>query len=196
MWEAILDGLTAEEAQRLGEIHANQLPLHALVAAAQTNWGEYGVNITIELTSEELQVNLVGWNAPQAELLESWLAPAGTVRPGDYDDLELAVFRRRPYNYAQKGTGKQPWWQKEHFKLADRRPAAELAGRRLSDLTSEWRDDPDPAWEKLSYHLRRAWPRAAAVAAGPALIPELVDAVRVSLPLLAEINPVFVKGVA
>ena len=31
MWEAIIDSLTADEAQRLGEIHANQLPLDAAV---------------------------------------------------------------------------------------------------------------------------------------------------------------------
>lgn len=196
MWEAILDGLKPNEAQRLGEIHANQLPLEATVAAAQTNWGESGVNITIELTAEELQVNLVGWNAPQAELFEGWLAPAGIVRSDVGDKLELTVFRRRPHNYSHKGSGKTSWWQKERFELAERRPLVELAGKPLHDLTVGWREDPDPAWEKLSYHLRRAWPRPVAVAAGPRLVPELVDAVRVLLPLLAQINPRSSTGAA
>lgn len=196
MWEVILNGLAPDETQRLGEIHANQLPLDATVAAAQTNWGEPGVNITIELTAEELQVNLVGWNAPQAELLEGWLAPAGAVRSGDFEGIELAVFRRRPYNYAQKGTGKKSWWQKELFELSDRRPLGELAGKSFADLKDKWHAEPDPAWEKLSYHLRRAWPRAAAVAAGPELIPEVVEGVRALLPLLAQINPESAKGVA
>src|SRR4051794_33704259 len=146
MWEAILEGLTADEAERLGEIHANQLPLDATVAAAQSNWGEPGVNITIELTADDLQVNLVGWNAPQAGLLETWLAPGGSVRSDGVDGLELAVFRRRPYNHAQKGTGKQSWWQKELFELAERRPLAEIAGEPLTELTAGWREDPDPAW--------------------------------------------------
>lgn len=197
MWEAILERLAPDEAQRLGEIHANQLPLDATVAAAQTNWGEYGVNITIELTPDELQVNLVGWNAPQAELLQAWLAPDGHVRSdAAIENLELAVFRRRPYNYAQKGTGKKSWWQKERFEPADRQPVGELAGKPLAALAAGWRDDADPSWEKLSYHLRRAWPRTAAVAAGPDLVPELVETVRALLPLLAQINPTFPDALA
>ena len=190
MWEAILEGLTPDEAHCLGEIHANQLPRHATVAAAQTNWGENGVNITVELTADELQVNLVGWNASQAALLEAWLAPTGVFRSDAVlDDLELAVFRRRPYNYSKKGTGKESWWQKELFELADRRAAAELTGEPLAKLMSEWRLDADSAWEKLSYHLRRAWPRTEAVAAGVDLVPELVETVRLLLPLRDQVNP-------
>jgi hypothetical protein len=189
--------LAPDEAQRLGEIHANQLPLDATVAAAQTNWGEYGVNITIELTPNELQVNLVGWNAPQAELLQAWFAPDGHVRSdAAIENLELAVFRRRPYNYAQKGTAKKSWWQKERFEPADRQPVGELAGKPLAALAAGWRDDADPSWEKLSYHLRRAWPSTAAVAAGPDLVPDLVETVRALLPLLAQINPTFPDALA
>ena len=189
MWEAIFDRLNPDEVQRLGEIHLNQLPIDAAVAAAQTNWGEPGVNITIELTADELQLNVVGWNAPQAALLEQWLAPSGHVRSDAGDaDLELAVFRRRPYNYAQKGTGKKAWWQKEHFELAERRYLATLAGASLAELVQRWRADPDPGWEHLAYHVRRGWPRSAAVSEGTNLVPELVDTVRVLLPLLAAIN--------
>lgn len=188
MWEAILEGLTADEAERLGEIHANQLPLDATTAAAQTNWGEDGVNITIELTADELQVNVVGWTAPQAGLVEAWLAPTGRVRSDNVEDLELAVFRRRPYNYDEKGSGKRSWWQKERFELVDRKPFAELAGQPRRELEASWRNDPDPTWEKLSYHLRRAWPRPVAVASGSTLVPELTDAVRALLPLLDQIN--------
>lgn len=189
MWEAIREGLRPDEAQKLGEIHANQLPLDATGAAAQTNWGEHDVNITIELTSDELQVNLVGWNAPQAKMFEAWLAPGGHIRcDAAVEDFELAVFRRRPHNHAQKGTGKKAWWLKVQLAPPDRQPLGELAGKPLAALVEGWRHDADPNWEKLSYHLRRAWPRATAVAEGPDLVPQLVETVRVLLPLLAQIN--------
>lgn len=190
MWEAIFERLQTEEVEQLGEIHVNQLPLDATVAAAQTNWGESGANITIELTPAELQLNVVGWKVPQAALLESWLAPDGHIRSDLKDtDLELAVFRRKPYNYAQKGTGKKAWWQKEHFELAERRPLADLAGSAFEELTARWRVDRDPGWEHLAYHVRRAWPRATASEDGDALVPDLVKTVQVLVPLLAQINP-------
>jgi hypothetical protein len=188
-WEAILEQLDPADIRRLGEIHSGQVALDATAAATQTNWGEEGVNLTVELTAEELQVNLVGWTDDQAQLLEGWIAPTGDVQPrNEFAAYELAVFRRRPHNYAQKGTGKKPWYQKELFEPAGRRSLGELAGHPIAELAQEWRAEPDPAWEKLAYHVRRAWPRAEVIERGADLVPELVASIRQLLPLLDEIN--------
>lgn len=189
MWEAIFEALTPDEASALGEIHTNHLSLEDSAAAAQTNWGEPGTNITIELTKNEIQVNLVGWNADQAEALEAWLAPGGGVgSTSGLDEYELVVFRRRPYNYTLKGQGKRPWYQKETYHLSDRQPLSALRQKQLRELRSQWREEPDPAWEKLAYHVRRAWPRDQAVTDGAGLVPEMVQAIRELMPVVKQIN--------
>lgn len=189
MWEAIFEALPPDEVDALGEIHTNQLSLEDSAAAAQTNWGEHGANITIELTKNELQVNLVGWKADQADALEAWLAPGGVVgSTSDLDEYELVVFRRRPYNYALKAQGKRPWYQKETYHLCDRQPLSALRERKLQKLRSQWREEPDPAWEKLAYHVRRAWPRDQAVTDGAGLVPEMVQAIRELMPVVKQIS--------
>ena len=188
-WDSILKKLGPEKTGLLGEIHPAQVPMDAQQAAAQTNWGEKGVNITIELSADELWINLVGWTNERARLIETWIAPLGSVRQDPrLDPFELAVFRRRPHNYAQKDTGKRPWYQQETYHFVVRTPLKELAGKSWSKLTSAWRTEADEAWEKLAYHIRKAWPRGAILADQSKLEPEMASAVDQLLVLMRDIN--------
>ena len=193
-WDAIFEALTPAEVAALGKIHTNPLRRDDSNATAQANWlpepeRSRRTNISIELTSSELQVNLVGWKVDQAQMLEAWLAADGIVGSKDaLDAYELVVFRRRPYNYASKDQGKQPWYQQETYHLSDRQRLSAIAGQRLQDLKAHWRSEPDPAWEKLAYHVRRAWPRVQVLEQGAALVPEMVECVRELMPIVQRIN--------
>ena len=72
--------------------------------------------------------------------------------------------------------------------LADRQRLSAIRAERLHHLDGHWRSEPDPAWEKLAYHVRRAWPRAQAVEQGAALIPEMVESIRELMPIVRRIN--------
>ena len=195
VWEAICEALTAEEVAALGEIHTNPLGLDDPNAVAQANWESEerdSTNISIELTSSELQVNLVAWTVAPARMLEAWFAPDGIVGAKDgLDAYELVVFRRRPSNYDRKGTGKSAQYRPERrnqIERADQQRLSAVLGQRLQDLRADWRSDPDEKWEKLAYHVRRAWPRAQVVKQGVALIPELVESIRELIPVVQRIN--------
>lgn len=142
----------------------------------QTNWDEECVNLTLELTQDELEINVVGWKEPQANAFAVWLAPSGVIRSIDAP-LELVVYRRLPANLAAKGTAKKPWYQRATSVQAARDPIRDLAGRRLDDHLAACRNDSDPAWEKLAFHLRGAWPAQAVVARADAIVDAVVPMV-------------------
>jgi len=114
----------------------------------------------------------VAWNAEQADALDAWLASSGVVGSASGLEDEFVVFRRRPYNYALKGQGKRTWYQKETYHLSNRPSPATRA--EPSGASPQWRDESDPAWEKLAYHVRRASPRDQAVKWGAGLVGEMV----------------------
>lgn len=189
---AIPECLRSDELLLLGEIdRPNQLPMNAHVAAMFSNRGESDhVNVCIELTPCQLQVNLVGWTQSQAKRLADSLAPppARTIRSEALaEDLELAVFRRRP-------EGDKRWNRgvKEIFEQMPCHRVADLAGKPINEVLDEqpeeWRTDPDSRWVFPAYHLRRAWPRDYVVGIGSRIVPEVAEAVRGFLPLLGQIN--------
>jgi hypothetical protein len=189
VWQLVRERLSEQETHLLGEIHAGQLGLNDTMAHAQTNWMESGVNLTVELIAEELQLNLVGWSADQAPALERWLTDDGRVRPFvSLADWELVAFRRRPANYASRTATSRPFWRRQLFTQVARLRLSELARRDLAQLKATWRQDSDDSWEKIGYHLRRAWPRDHVVALGPSLVAELADDVRLLLPISGEVN--------
>jgi hypothetical protein len=198
LWAAILEPLNPAEVDALEPIHINPLGPDDPNVVAQANWEpdedvrDRRTNISIELRSCELQVNLVGCKVEQARMLEAWLAPDGIVGPKDgLDDYELVVFRRRPYNYGRKDQGKRPWWRREtpeSRQPVDRQRLSAIRGQRLQDLRAQWRSEPDAKWEKLAYAVQRRWRRAQVVEQGPALIPELVESIRELMPAVQRIN--------
>ncbi len=64
----------------------------------------------------------------------------------------------------------------------------DLSGSRPQGTRRQAKGLPDEKWEKLAYHVRRAWRRAHVVQHGAALIPELVESVRELIPVVHRIN--------
>ncbi|MBV9416863.1 MAG: hypothetical protein JO363_17910 [Solirubrobacterales bacterium] len=195
-WEAIRERLTQDESTALGLIHTNPLAWEDSHAVAQANWEpedrrQGRTNISIELWSDRLEVDLVGWTVNQAKLFEAWLAPRGIVGPEDrLDKYELSVWRRHPYNYDRKGDERPRYRPEtpETYELATRLPLSAIRGQRIQTLLAQWRSEPDDAWEKLAYHLRRSWPRAQVVKQGTGLVPEMVDSVRELIPVVQRMS--------
>lgn len=172
-WTSVVERIPADVRTALGDVHVNNLPLDASAAAAQTHWGDSTVNLTIEVTAEELQLNIVGWKEPLAQRLFAWLAPGGTIRQST-SPLELVIYRRHPRNLRAVLTqSKKPWFQRETSELAARDSLHDLAGQSLSAHLKACRTELPPASEKLAVHLRRSWPAAVAVVAGGDLADEI-----------------------
>lgn len=186
-WEAVFDELEPREIEALGEIHVGQLGPEDVSGWAQTNRGAGGVNLTIELWPGELQVDLVAWVVPDATPFERWLTDrGGTQARRELEGFELVVFKRR----AHEGPSGNPYWQRETFEELGRVSATEIDSRVGWETLSSWEAALDPEWEKLAYHLRRAWPREQVAARGQELVPDLVAAVKRLVPLIRQINKV------
>lgn len=104
LWERVFEALTPAERQRLGAIHAGRFGRTRDPAWAQTNRGESGANLTVELNARELQLNLVGWDAAQAHAVKSWVeGPGRTEIPSG---AELVVWERQ----AKRARSGKPFW--------------------------------------------------------------------------------------
>ena len=140
----------------LGEVRVGNLSEGAGHAWAQSN-GEASFdlpNLTIEMDSSELNLNVVGGFDRQAECLESWLLNSETssLSPTGF---ELAVFCRT----AKGGQpGKKIVWQGAAWKkLIDGIPLAELTPTALSKRLAEWRKPLDHRKQRLGFMLRKTW---------------------------------------
>jgi hypothetical protein len=182
-WDAVMARLSDTQRAALGRPRMGTLEFDEVSAWIQTHDGTDGTNLTVELWGDDLQLDLVAWRVPQAELFRTWLArrdAPDTLRA--LADFTVVVFVRRAVSDA---TGK-PFWRRETFNEVARVSVSHPAALRATIASLD--RDLDPRWEKLAFHLRHSWPRQRAVAAGPALVDDLAPRLIALAPLVAEIN--------
>jgi hypothetical protein len=179
-WQRVLELMDDEDAAWLGTIEAGKLPRGATHAWAQTNRGQPGTNLTLELSTEELQFNLVGWNNAQAQRLASWLV----AHAADAPDLQLVIHERR----AQPDHKGAPFWMHATHTIPKTLTPEEVRAGDLARWLESWQRGADHSWIRLAYHLRHAWPRDAVLARGQTLAAEIASLATQSLPLLQAIN--------
>lgn len=183
LWKAVMPRLTPEEQHVLGEIRVGNLKETDDRVWAVTNWGEDGVNFTFELAPNQLELDLVAWNAHQADRFEKWLASSqGHASLDQVTGFELVVWRRR----AMKSKSGTPFYmhatntEVESFSL----PAPTDLLQRLKGFRADCERD----WELLAYHLRKSWPREEVLDLQEHLVDEAVTSLKSAIPVLAEIN--------
>jgi hypothetical protein len=184
LWERVLHDLPGREAETLRPIHIGRLSLNHGIAWSQTNRGQAGANFTVELNADELQLNLVGWNEPQARAVEHWLLGQGAALRAALGATELVVFERR----ARRDSRGLPFWKNSEQAEVGRFDPGQVAAGLFSRWQNQWLAGADTRWTKLAYHVRRSWSRRETVALGEQLVPEVVLGVHRLLPLLRAIN--------
>jgi hypothetical protein len=187
LWEAVLASMPEKDAARLGAIHVGQLGLSDDHAWAQTNHGEEDkINLTLELSTRGLQLNLVGWQVDCAQRVQRWLEGEGSKTLVGFKGYEVVLHMRRPKNYGKRDEGARAWWQREVVSEVERiaADAGETKLRALTECTKSW----DSRWEKPGFHLRRAWSRQEATAAKLELVTEVSTEVERLMPLLRELD--------
>lgn len=179
-WERVLDLMPDDDAKWLGTPEAGKLPRRETHAWAQTNRGQHGTNLTLELGADELQLNLVGWNAHQAMRLATWL----TTHPERTPDLELVVYERR----ARPDNKGAPFWMHAQNTVCQRFAPEEVRAGAFGPWLEGWQHDADAKWTRLAYHLRRSWTRDQVLDRGEALAGEIGTLASQTIPLLRDIN--------
>ncbi len=181
LWNLLRDGLSDADSKLLGEIYAGQLDANQNHAWAQTNKDDEHqdvVNLTLELTAMDLQLNLVGGTTPQREQLERWIKPIGSKFWNTHPDWELVVFiRRAPGEGFFIGA---PWEEQARYS------ADEVIKKGFVSIRSTHGFGLDSAKKRLAYHLRRSWLRDEALDAGNQLVPMLASSVQDILPDLRQ----------
>ncbi len=184
LWEEVLKLLPDGDREDLREIHVGQLGL-ANTAHAQTNWRKRGVNLTTELYSNELQVNMVGWLQDEARRFKHWLvSDGGQRRLKELTDHQLVVYCRQAGNIDKRESGAKPWFQRERVRPLGSSAAGEASREWISSLL----DQVDECWEKSAFHLRRTWSKDDVLAEGKGIAREVTDEVERLLPRVREIN--------
>ncbi len=184
LWEEVLKLLPDGDREDLREIHVGQLGL-ANTAHAQTNWRKRGVNLTTELYSNELQVNMVGWLQDEARRFKHWLvSDGGQRRLKELTDHQLVVYCRQAGNIDKRESGAKPWFQRERVRPLGSSAAEEASREWISGLL----DQVDERWEKSAFHLRRTWSKDDVLAEGKGIAREVTDEVERLLPRVREIN--------
>jgi hypothetical protein len=180
LWTAIRAELSDPDSRLLGEIYAGPLESGSDNAWAQTNRDDEHqdvVNLTLELTAEELQLNLVGSTTPQREQLENWLRAAGSAFWRAHPEWELVVFIREA-----RGKG---FWMKAPWRWVARYSADEMSKKGIVSVRSKHGFGLDPDKERLAYHVGRRWARTE-VESNAELLATLTRAVQEVLPALRQ----------
>jgi hypothetical protein len=180
VWERVLELMPSDDAARLGAVEAGRLPTGSTHAWAQTNRGQAGTNLTLELHADELQFNLVGWNDAQARRLEAWLLDHAAETP----DLDLVVYQRR----AKRDHKGAPFWMHATAEIPVTFTAQHLRAGEFAPWLAQWRSGADLVWTRLAYHLRHTWPRDEVLERGESLATEIAHLASETLPLLRSIN--------
>jgi hypothetical protein len=183
LWDRVRSELRDVERMTLGAVRVGTLRASDDRMWAMTTTGDGGVNLTLELDADALELNLVAWTGRQVELFERWLkAPGATELLTRLEEFELVVWRKR----AKQAASGKPFWmhttQLEVGTLSLRSPAG------LEDQVQALKEACEPGWESLGYHIRRAWPREVVEAAGELMTQPVTQAVRRLAPAVAAIN--------
>ena len=185
LWELVAASLSQQDRLKLGELHSAVLGASDRRASCQTNWGQVGVNLTLELAADpasQLELNVVAWTAVPAEAFEGWLrSERGRARLEQLGDYELVVYARR----AHKGPSGRPYWQQTTYEAIASAPTREVDSDWLDEKLSQFRGN---VWEKPAFHLRKLWPEPEVIKEGERLGSRLAAEIRRLLPLLDEAN--------
>ena len=179
-WERILELMPEHDAAWLGRIESGRMPKGQQHAWAQTNRGQKGTNLTLQLHADELQFNVDGWNAVQAQRLAAWLIahPARRARPRP----------RHPRTPRQRDHKGKPFWMGASSTTLMTFTADEVRAGDFSRWLEQWHSEADHTWTRLAYHLRHAWPRHEVLTRGEHIGPEIAALAAQSVPLLRAIN--------
>lgn len=185
-WHRVFEELNDDQRRLLGQAHSNQLPMTGSTAAcAQTNFGQPVVNLTLELNSYELQLNVVGWNDAPARLLVTWLhSPTGGVVTAELRGFEVVLFERT----AIVDHAGNPFWQRAIGNEVDRFAADTVGTGALARWIDGWEGRTDPKWRKLAVHIRRTYSRPVVLGQAEGLAATLASDVRRLLPVLRAVN--------
>jgi hypothetical protein len=168
------------DAAWLGKTESGRLPKGQAHAWAQTNRGQKGTNLTLQLHADELQFNVDGWNAVQAQRLAAWLI----AHPANAPDLGLVIHERR----AKRDHKGEPFFMGATSTTLMTFTADEVRAGDFSKWLGQWHSEADHTWTRLAYHLRRAWPRHEVLTRGEHIGPEIAALAAQSVPLLRAIN--------
>jgi hypothetical protein len=182
LWELMEEQMSESERNQLGRIHVANLKVTDDQVAVFGDLGVGKVNVTSEFGQRDLQLNLVGWNAEQAARLEQWIL--GDAERDSLTGYELVPWVRKAHEAA---SGK-PFWmlstqiECNHIEL-DRATRPEIA-QRLDAI----REQLDPKWQRLAFHVRRTFSKEEVVDAGEEIVPRLAAEVKHLLPVVGAIN--------
>jgi hypothetical protein len=180
-WERVLDELEPEERKLLGTVRVGRTSVRDDHAWAQTNADESGANLSLELYGSELQLDLVGWTADQADAVAVWVSEKNGRLPSG---AELIVFQRD----AKPDRNGNPYWVNASYQEIRRFSVIEIADGAFPEWQTAWAQSTDKKWHALAYHVRRTRSRGEVLALGESLAVELVDDVRALLPALRTVN--------
>jgi hypothetical protein len=186
LWDQVYARLPVKGRDALGDVHVGQLGL-ADHAWAQTHKEQRVVNLTLEVSSKELQLNLVAWLERPAQQMLNWLRSPAAMALSEFDGYDLVLFQRRAGNYGRRDETRHAWWQREESDEVGHLLIGADATTDLLYLLAPI-DGWDSPWEKPACHLRRSWSRAVAVDAKLDLVPEISSEVEALLPLLKTLN--------
>jgi len=141
----------------LGVPRAGKLASRSDGAWAQTNSERdfNFVNMTLEVDAAELSLNVIGWFDMQFEKIERWLRrPSAWRFLRGLPEWTLVIFVRRA-NVDENG---RPVFQGAVGTEIERIAISETAPSSISTRLTGLRPQLDSSREKLSLHIRRAWP--------------------------------------
>lgn len=184
--ERVANLMSNAERERLGDMHVGQMGERTDHVWLDTQHGLGVANLTVELHSKDMQVNLVGWSTEQANRFERWLTSENTPQVlRVLGGRTLVIFERRAFNIDRRAAGAKPWWQKERSVLIASRPARQATSSWIAEALAQF---DDRAWVKPAFHLRRSWPRRVVVAEGVSIADAVADEFRRLLPIVQQIN--------
>jgi hypothetical protein len=132
--------------------------------------------------AEQLELDVVAWTAQPAAAMTRWLKLAESERRvRDLSDYSLVLYAKR----AHEGPSGKPWWQNPTWRAIASIAAQEFTRDWLENQLAQFEANP---WEKVAYHLRRAWARNEVLEAKENIAPSVAAEIRHLLPLVRSAN--------
>jgi len=185
LWRQILSDLRSD-GLALGTINVGKLTKGDDHAWAQTDQehAEGRVNLTIEVSAQELSFNVVGWFDEQFKKLSKWLGRLDAQKMlAEMPDYSLVLFARLgagsdASGFVFKGA---PGVERERHGLSETSPAL------LPIRITTFKSGLNKPKEKPGAHLRRSWAPSEAIR-NDELVDELENEARRWIPVLDQIN--------
>lgn len=156
IWRKVEEEIGPGDFRELGTIRVGNLGEGTPQAWAQTNAdaGSHLPNLTIQVHSKELNLNVVGGFDRQAECVERWLLAGGGAALAQRG-FELVTFCRT----AKGGhDGKKTVWQGAKWTpVGERTPLAQMTPTAIKMRLEKLRETLDGKTQRLAFHIRKAW---------------------------------------